>query len=87
MSYKLLALISLLSFTVYAQEINLNIAYGVIEYQDLFNASICDSVACYLIPAVVTAPNGDLIVATVFSVTMIQSGEDEKIQIRAFNKI
>ncbi len=56
MSNKLLALISLLSLSVYAQEMNPNIADGVIEYQDLFNASICDSVACYPKSAVVQHP-------------------------------
>lgn len=31
--------------------------------QDLFNTSMTDSVACYRIPAIVTAVNGDLVVA------------------------
>lgn len=32
-------------------------------FTDLFNTSMADSVNCYRIPALVTAPNGDLIVA------------------------
>lgn len=32
-------------------------------FTDLFNASMVDSVNCYRIPAIVTAPNGDLIAA------------------------
>ncbi len=36
---------------------------GVIEIQDLFNASNNEHVSCYRIPAIVTAPNGDLIAA------------------------
>ena len=36
---------------------------GVAEYQDLFNNTMHAGVACYRIPAIVTAPNGDLVVA------------------------
>jgi sialidase-1 len=32
-------------------------------FQDLFNTSMNDSVKCYRIPAIVTAPNGDIIAA------------------------
>jgi sialidase-1 len=39
------------------------LAEGLIEYQDLFNTSMDENVACYRIPAIVTAPNGDLIAA------------------------
>lgn len=39
------------------------IAPGVIAHQDLFNTSMKDDVACYRIPALVTAPNGDLVAA------------------------
>lgn len=35
----------------------------LIEYQSLFNSSMHEGVSCYRIPAIVTAPNGDLIVA------------------------
>ncbi|MEZ4826062.1 MAG: sialidase family protein [Bacteroidia bacterium] len=39
------------------------IAEGVKVYQNLFYKSMNDSVACYRIPSIVTAPNGDLVVA------------------------
>ena len=34
---------------------------GVIAAQDLFNTAMRDGVACYRIPALITAPNGDLV--------------------------
>ena len=39
------------------------IAEGVIAYQDLFNSTMRNGVSCYRIPALVTAPNGDLVAA------------------------
>jgi sialidase-1 len=39
------------------------IAGGVVTHQDLFNAGMRKGVACYRIPALVTAPNGDLVAA------------------------
>ncbi|MCK0158306.1 glycoside hydrolase [Cellulophaga sp. F20128] len=39
------------------------IADGVIVYKDLFNAAVVDGVACFRIPAIITASNGDLIAA------------------------
>ncbi len=39
------------------------IADGVKSYQDLFNRSMRDSVSCFRIPSVVTAPNGDIVAA------------------------
>ncbi len=39
------------------------IAKGVIESQNLFNSSMKEGVACYRIPSLVTAPNGDIIAA------------------------
>lgn len=39
------------------------ISGGVIAHQDLFNTKMREGVACYRIPALVTAPNGDLIAA------------------------
>jgi len=39
------------------------IAEGIIEYHDLFNTSMQEGVLCYRIPAIVTAPNGDVIAA------------------------
>lgn len=47
----------------YGQNKVIQIADGLIEYHDLFNKTMNDSVSCYRIPALVTAPNGDLIAA------------------------
>ena len=58
--------ISLLLITtigVSAQKETYKIADGVITHQDLFNASMVEGVSCFRIPAIVTAPNGDLIAA------------------------
>jgi sialidase-1 len=38
-------------------------ANAQVAFQDLFNSTTRDGVACYRIPALVTAPNGDLIAA------------------------
>ena len=46
-----------------AQNEGPQIAKGLIETHDLFNASDNPDIACYRIPAIVTATNGDLIVA------------------------
>ncbi len=58
-----LILVAIMSTAVYAQEEKNQIAEGVIHYQDLFNKSMRDSVSCFRIPSIVTAPNGDLIAA------------------------
>ena len=44
-----------------AQNKAYQISDGMIQIHDLFNASANDSIACYRIPAIVTAPNGDLV--------------------------
>jgi len=46
-----------------AQQEKFEIANGVIAHQDLFNTSMNPEVSCYRIPALATAPNGDLIAA------------------------
>ena len=46
-----------------AQNEKYQIADGVISHQDLFNTSMVQGVNCFRIPAIVTAPNGDLIAA------------------------
>ena len=46
-----------------AQNEKPQLAEGLIEVHDLFNASNNPGVACYRIPAIVTATNGDLVVA------------------------
>lgn len=58
--------IGLLVFTsmvLNAQTETHTIADGVIVYQDLFNAAETEGVECFRIPAIITAPNGDLIAA------------------------
>lgn len=39
------------------------VAEGLIEYHDLFNTTMEEGVSCYRIPAIITAPNGDIIAA------------------------
>ncbi|SHJ07294.1 sialidase-1 [Arenibacter nanhaiticus] len=51
------------SMVLQAQTETHKIADGVKVYQDLFNAANVEGVACFRIPAIVTAPNGDLIAA------------------------
>lgn len=51
-----------LAFVINAQEEH-QMAKGIKDHQDIFNTSMNDSVSCYRIPAIVTAPNGDLIAA------------------------
>lgn len=56
-------LMVIIAVNVYSQDEKYSIAKGVAEYQDLFNTSMEEGVSCYRIPAIVTAPNGDLIAA------------------------
>ncbi|WP_086478198.1 MULTISPECIES: sialidase family protein [Arenibacter] len=51
------------SMVLTGQTENHQIADGVKVYKDLFNAEEVDGVACFRIPAIITAPNGDLIAA------------------------
>ena len=53
----------LTSSGIYAQNEDFQIAKGVTEYHDLFNATDDENISCYRIPAIVTAPNGDLVAA------------------------
>lgn len=55
--------IFLFSISLFAQETVPHLAKGIIEYHDLFNTSMNKAVACFRIPAIVTAPNGDLVAA------------------------
>lgn len=57
----LFILLILLAFSVNAQDKNHQMAKGINQYADLFNASTNDTVSCYRIPATVTAPNGDVL--------------------------
>ena len=58
-----IVLMILFACSVNAQVQEHQIAKDLKEYQDLFNKSMNDSVSCYRIPAIVTAPNGDLVAA------------------------
>lgn len=58
-----LNLLIIISLSISAQKQESKIADGVITNIDLFNKSMRDSVACFRIPSIVTAPNGDLIAA------------------------
>ena len=53
----------LLSLGAIAQEQKHEVAEGLIEYHDLFNTTMEEGVSCYRIPAIITAPNGDVIAA------------------------
>ncbi len=53
----------MINIGVFAQEQKHQIAKGVIEYHNLFDASMNPDVSCYRIPSIVTAPNDDLIAA------------------------
>ena len=55
--------ISIVSISVFGQAEKQQIAKGIIEYHDLFNTSMNKNAACYRIPAIATAPNGDLVAA------------------------
>lgn len=58
-----LILLLFVAFGCKAQQENFKIADGVIQHQDLFNTTMNRDVSCYRIPALATAPNGDLIAA------------------------
>lgn len=62
MKKTLLIIAALLTCSMYGQQ-NEILAEGLIEYEDLFNTSMVEGVSCYRIPAIVTAPNGDVIAA------------------------
>ncbi|MFC4094570.1 sialidase family protein [Euzebyella saccharophila] len=59
----LFILLVLAAFSLQAQNKTPAMAKGLKTHQDLFNTSMNDSVSCYRIPALITAPNGDLIAA------------------------
>ena len=52
-----------MSLSAIAQTKGHQIAEGIIEYHDLFNTTMEEGVSCYRIPAIVTAPNGDVVAA------------------------
>ncbi len=59
----LFTLLLLMPLSVHAQEAKPAITDGVVTHQDLFGSAADDDVACYRIPALVTALNGDLLAA------------------------
>ena len=63
MRFKILIILFWLLGNINAQEITHKIAEGISDYYDLFNSSTQDNIACYRIPSIVTAANGDLIAA------------------------
>lgn len=56
-------LISVCCFSCSAQKQNKTTTENTLVFQDLFNTTMNDDVKCYRIPAIVTAPNGDVIAA------------------------
>lgn len=61
--YTLVVIVVLFAFSMNAQDKAYHMAKGIKSHQDLFNTSMNDAVSCYRIPALITAPNGDLIAA------------------------
>ena len=58
-----LIILSLTTLGCSAQDVSSEMPDGIITYEDLFNAENNEEVACYRIPSLMTAPNGDLIAA------------------------
>ncbi|HZK22862.1 MAG: sialidase family protein [Dysgonamonadaceae bacterium] len=52
-----------LSVSLFSQDRKHQIAEGIIEHHNLFDATMKEGVSCYRIPAIVTAPNGDVVAA------------------------
>ncbi|WP_242202081.1 sialidase family protein [Aestuariivivens insulae] len=63
MKHVIVFFLGLITLGCTAQNQTFQIAKGVKAHKDLFNASTNSNVHCYRIPAIVTAPNGDLIAA------------------------
>lgn len=61
--HTLFVVVVLIAFIMNAQDKEYQMAKGIKSHQDLFNTSMNDEVSCYRIPALITAPNGDLIAA------------------------
>lgn len=55
--------LAVLPLSAHAQAGTDHIAEGVVTHEDLFNSEGNEDVACYRIPSLVTAPNGDLVAA------------------------
>ncbi len=59
----ILSIIVVLLFSVYAQQTKAQFGKGLKRKKNLFSADMKKGVSCYRIPAMVTAPNGDIICA------------------------
>ena len=59
----LLSLLALMASCVFALGQTFTMAEGLLVEQNLFNQTIKEGVACFRIPSLITAPNGDLIAA------------------------
>lgn len=59
----IIVLISISFFNCVVKKQKNDIEEGHLVFQDLFNTSMNTNVKCYRIPAIVTAPNGDIIAA------------------------
>ncbi len=70
---------------VYAQDTTLRTESGSIQFTSLFDKTSLSGVACYRIPSLVTAPNGDLIAAVdkrIISCADLRGNKDINIVIR-----
>jgi sialidase-1 len=63
MKYKYIFFFILIAGFGFSQSNSHNIALGVIENTNLFSSDLREGVACFRIPSIITAVNGDLIVA------------------------
>lgn len=59
----LIILISAISLVVFLQTKKVQTENKAPDFKDLFNANMQAGVSCYRIPAIITAPNGDLVAA------------------------
>lgn len=59
----LLVILSAISITVYPQTKKEQLGGTALDFRYLFNSGMKSSVACFRIPAIITAPNGDLVAA------------------------
>ena len=63
MKVLLIILFSTISLVVYPQTEKVQTENKVPDFKNLFNAKMRAGVSCYRIPAIITAPNGDLVAA------------------------
>lgn len=63
MKILLIILFSAITLVIYPQKENVQTENNAPNFKNLFSAKIRTGVSCYRIPAIITAPNGDLIAA------------------------